>query len=224
MRSQLYSLGVASLLAASFVSFSAQANSNGITGRSGKQSLTCMTAGCHATNPSPTAPTVALEGPTTLAAGATGTYSIIITGGPAVKAGMNVAVSDNGGALAAGADTKLVGVELTHTAAKAFDNNVAKFDFTLVAPATAGTVTLFGSGNSTNGNNANVGDNAVAATRTIQITGGSTPDAGTPDAGPGGGNGDGDADADDGGCSAAGGAPMVLLLALVAAHLRRRRD
>jgi Synergist-CTERM protein sorting domain-containing protein len=225
MRSQLSSLGVAGLVAACFVSLSAQAYGVGIAGRTGKQGPTCMASGCHATNPSSIVPTVQLQGPATLTAGSTGNYSLTITGGPAVEAGMNVAVSDNGGTLAAGAGSKLVSGELTHSAPGTFTNNQARFDFSFVAPATAGTVTLYGIGNSANGNNANTGDNAVATTLAITVTAAQTPDAGTgsPDAGTGGGDGDGDED-DDGGCSAAGGAPMVLLLALAAAHLRRRRD
>jgi uncharacterized protein (TIGR03382 family) len=228
MRSQCFSLGVASLVAACFLSFPAEANLNGISGRSSKQGQGCMTSGCHATNPSPTAPTVQIQGPTTLAAGATGNYTLVITGGPAVKAGMNVAVSNGGGTLNAGVGSKVFGSnELTHSAPKDFTNNEARFDFTLVAPSTAGSVVMFASGNSTNGNGANSGDNAVSTQVTIQVTGGSTPDGGTgtPDGGGGGGDGDGDGDDEGGcGCSGAGGAPMVALLALVAAHLRRRRD
>jgi uncharacterized protein (TIGR03382 family) len=225
MRLQLSSLGVAGLVAACFISFSAQANSKGIAGRSGKQGPTCMTA-CHGAAPSTKVPTVQLQGPTSLNAGATGAYELIITGGEAVKAGMNVAVSDNGGTLVAGTDSKLLGAELVQSDSKNFTNNEARFAFSLVAPAAAGTVTLYASGNSANGNNTNAGDNAVTTTLNVQVTGGGAPDAGTggPDAGTGGGNGGGEEEEEDGGCSAAGGAPMVLLLALVAAHLRRRRD
>jgi uncharacterized protein (TIGR03382 family) len=165
------------------------------------------------------ATTVTLEGPATLTAGSTGDYSLIITGGPAVKAGMNVAVSNGGGTLSVvGSDLRVEAGELTHMAAKAFSNNEVRFDFKLVAPASAGTVTLFATGNSVNGDNNLTGDNSGSITKQIQVTGGSTgnPDGGTTDPG------DGDGDEDDGGCSAAGGAPMVLLLALVAARMRRR--
>jgi len=228
MRAQRNILGVATVMAACFLSFSAQANINGITARSGKQGQGCMTSGCHATNPSPTAPTVQLQGPTTLAAGATGNYTLIITGGPAVKAGMNVAVSNNGGTLNAGAGSKVAASELTHSAPKDFANGEARFDFTLVAPSTAGSVMMFASGNSANGNGANTGDNAAQTQLTIQVTGGGTPDGGTgtPDGGGGGGGGgDGEGDDEGGcGCAGAGAAPMAMLLALFAANLRRRRS
>ena len=223
MRSQRFSLGVAGVLAASLFSLTAHANSTGITQRSGKQGATCMAAGCHNTNPSPDAPTVRIDGPTTLTAGSTGNYTLVISGGPAVKAGLNVAVSDNGGTLnKVGTDVKVVSGELTHTAPKPFTSGEARFDFTLVAPTTNRTVTLYASGNSVNGDANLTGDHATSVTLDVQVTGGSTgsPDGGTPDAGtdnPGTGGKE-----DDGGCSAAGGAPMVLLLALVAARMRRR--
>jgi uncharacterized protein (TIGR03382 family) len=227
MRLQLFSLGVASLLAASLFSLPAQANSRGISGRSGKPGQTNSTcAFCHTGGAGNT--TVELRGPNMLEAGATGDYSLVIRGGPAVKGGMNVSTS--AGSLIAGADTKILAFdgqnELTHKdAPKNFvtGTNEVTFAFSLMAPATGGTVTLYASGNSVNGNNAQVGDDPAQTTMTITVTGGSgNPDAGTgdPDAGttdPG----DGDEDKDKG-CSATGGAPMVLLLALAAAYLRRR--
>jgi hypothetical protein len=223
MQFQRFSLGVAGVLAAGLFSLSAHANAGGKTGFSGKSGTTCVQA-CHANNASTVATTVTVEGPATLAAGSTGDYTLIIQGGPAVKAGMNVAVSNNGGTLnVVGSDLKVdtANGELTHTAAKAFSNNEVRFDFKLVAPASAGTVTLFATGNSVNGDNGLTGDNSASTTKPIQVTSGSTgnPDAGIPDGGTGG---DGGEKEDDGGCSAAGGAPMVLLLALVAARMRRR--
>jgi uncharacterized protein (TIGR03382 family) len=209
MQSQRFFLQIAGVLAVCLFSVSASANLNGIAQRSGKQSAaqTCMAAGCHNVNPSAAIPTVELTGPTTLAAGATGNYKLTIRGGAAVKGGMNVAVSNSGGTLnPAGGDLKILAGELTHTAPKNFTNNEVSFDFTLVAPSAAGTSKLFGSGNSTNGNGANDGDHSASTTLDVQITGGSPqPD---PDPDPG---------KDDGGCSTAGGAPLLALLALIAA-------
>jgi uncharacterized protein (TIGR03382 family) len=215
MQSQRFFLQTAGVLAACLFSVSAHANLNGIAQRSGKQGAgqTCMAAGCHNVNPG-AMPTVELTGPTSLAAGATGNYTLIIRGGAAVRAGMNVAVSNNGGTLnPAGGDLKILAGELTHTAPKNFSNNEARFDFTLVAPSAAGTSKLYASGNSTNGNGSNDGDHAVSATLDVQITGGSQTDGGVTD----GGTDPGKGDDDDGGCSAAGGAPLLALLALIAA-------
>jgi uncharacterized protein (TIGR03382 family) len=221
MQSQRFFLGAAGVLAACLVSVPAHANQNGIVNRTGKQNAaqTCMSAGCHNVNPSAATPTVEISGPTTLEAGATGNYTLIIRGGAAVKGGMNVAVSNNGGTLSnVGNDVKILAGELTHTAPKDFANNEVRFDFRLVAPSAAGTSKLFFSGNSTNGNGGSDGDRAVTATLDVQVTASSQP----PDAGmPPGGNGDGD---DDGGCSAAGGAPLLALLALIAAAGLGRRS
>jgi uncharacterized protein (TIGR03382 family) len=221
MQSQRFSFGVAGVLAACLFSVSAHANSTGITGRSGKQGVTCMAAGCHNTNPNPAIPTVDLIGPTALAAGETGNYTLVITGGAAVKAGMNVAVSDSGGTLTkSGTELKVVSGELTHTAPKTFANNEVRFDFSLVAPSTSRTVTLYASGNSVNDDKNFTLDHSESTTKEIIVTASSTPDAGTPDAGTD--NPPPDNNNDKGGCSAAGGAPMALLLVLVAAGLRRR--
>jgi uncharacterized protein (TIGR03382 family) len=131
-----------------------------------------------------------------------------------VKAGMNVAVSTGGGTLKnVGSDLKILASELTHTGPKDFSNNEARFDFSLVAPSTAGTAKLFASGNSTNGNGNNDGDHSASITLDVQITGGTQPD---PDPPPG------DKE-EEGGCSATGGAPLIALLGLLAAAGLRRR-
>jgi len=223
MQSQRFFLQIAGVLAACLFSVSAHANLNGIAQRSGKQGAaqTCMAAGCHNVNPSAATPTVELTGPATLEAGAMGNYTLIIRGGAAVQGGMNVAVSNNGGTLSPGAGLKLLAGEVTHTAPKNFTNNEVRFDFTLMAPSTAGTSKLFASGNSTNGNGSNDGDHSASTTLDVQITGGgSPPDAGVPPTDGGTDPGKGD---DDGGCSAAGGAPLLALLALIAAVGRGRR-
>jgi uncharacterized protein (TIGR03382 family) len=209
MRSSLSSLRAAGVLAACLLSGSALANSTGQTGRSGKQAnMTCMGSGCHSGG---AAPTVTLEGPDTLEAGATGNYKLIITGGPGTRAGFNVAVSS--GDLRAGSGQRKAADELTHSAPRNFSSGRVEFDFTLVAPATGGNITLFGAGNSTNGNFAETGDGSAQAQKTITVTGGT----------PGGGNNGGD-DEGGGGCAAAGGAPLLgAALMLLGARLRRRR-
>jgi len=75
---------------------------------------------CNACHSGGATPTVTLAGPTTLQAGATGTYTFIIAGGAAVAGGLDAALDD--GSLAAGAhlatvsaSTQLLGGEVTHT-------------------------------------------------------------------------------------------------------------
>lgn len=222
MSLQKLSFGVAGVMAAFFLSTPALAISTGMTGRSGKTTGQTCLSGCHGTNPGGTAPTVTLEGPATLEAGATGNYKLTISGGPGVKGGLNVA-SSSGTLANVGTDVKIQNAEVTHTAAKAFTSGTVSFDFTFKAPATAGTTTLYASGNSTNGDGTLNGDNAASITKDITVTAASVPDAGTgtPDAGTG--NGGGNEGDDDGGCSAAGGAPLLALVALLAAAGLRRR-
>jgi uncharacterized protein (TIGR03382 family) len=232
MRLLPLSLSAVGVAAAFLITLPAYANSTGMTGRSGKQGgQTCM-SGCHgdaANHPSDLAPTVTLEGPTTLSAGATGNYSLVITGGPAVNAGMNVAVSNSSAVLnKVGTDLKVMNGELTHTAPKTFSSGEARFDFTMVAPPSAGTVTIYASGNSVNGDHNFTGDHSTPTTLDVQVTASTTdggtgnPDAGTGSTDPGTDNPNG-ATADSGGCAAAGGAPVALLLAVVAARMRRRK-
>nr|AYM53946.1 hypothetical protein [Corallococcus coralloides] len=204
MRSSPSSLKAAGIIAACLVSGSALASSAGQVGHSGKQAnMTCMNSGCHTGGGA--APTVTLEGPDTLAPGATGNYKLVITGGPGRRGGFNVAV-DNG-TLQAGTGQRKSNEELTHSTAKDFSNGRVEFDFTLVAPSTAGTINLFGAGNSANGDSNFTGDSSATNKKTITVGSG------------GGGGGD-----DEGGCSATGGAPLLgAVLMVLGARLRRRR-
>ncbi|PTL81934.1 MXAN_6652 family MXYO-CTERM-anchored protein [Vitiosangium sp. GDMCC 1.1324] len=198
MRFQSY--GVAGVLTACLMSVPALANSTGITGYSGKTAQTCTT--CHSGG---AAPTVEISGPDSLQAGATGNYTLIIRGGAGVKGGFDVAVDNTAATLAAGTGSKLQSGELTHTAPKPASGGEIRFDFSLVAPQSAGSVKIFGAGNSVNGDGAVTLDNSATTSKTVTIT--AAPEE------------------DTGGCSATGGAPVMLfsLLAGTMTLLRRRR-
>jgi uncharacterized protein (TIGR03382 family) len=181
---------------------------------------------CNACHNGGTAPTVELTGPTTLPVGETGQYTLIIRGGAAGVGGMNVATSSGGAALEPGSGQKKLGSEITHTTPKAFSGNELRFDFRMRAPPSAGTVTLFGAGNSANGSGSEAGDMAGTATLPVTVTASGGTDGGTdgePDAGTGNGGGDGGGDEDSGGCAATGGAPFLLFSLLAAGMMRRRR-
>lgn len=205
MRSSRSSLWIAGTMAACLVSGSAFAYATGQTGYSGKQSgNSCMSSTCHSGGATPT---VTLEGPDSLAAGATGNYSLVIKGGAGVRGGFNVAV-DSGTLNTGGTGQQKISGELTHSSPKAFSNGEVRFDFTLVAPANGNSILLFGAGNSTNFNQQPSGDASAQTTKTITITGGGTDS----------GNDDG------GGCSAAAGAPLLgAVLMVLGARSRRRR-
>ncbi|RKG84373.1 MXAN_6652 family MXYO-CTERM-anchored protein [Corallococcus terminator] len=208
MRSFLSSVGA---VVVCLVAGSASANSTGIPGRSGKQSISCTASGCHGGGAS--TPTVTLEGPTALTAGQTGNYSLIITGGPGAKAGVNVATEGvEGATLTAGSGTKVMNGELVHSLPKAFTDTTARFDFSLVAPATNGTLKVFGAGNSVNGDSKATGDAHATATLDVVITGGKDPVVPDPDD-----------QEDEGGCSATAGGPLLGAVFAVLAARRRRR-
>lgn len=201
MKCQSYA--AAGVLTACLLSAPAFANAAGQIGYSGKSAATCST--CHTGG---SAPTVTLTGPTSLAAGATGQYKLTITGGPGVKGGFDVAVDNTAASLefAAGTGIKKQSNELTHNAPKPAAGGAITFDFSLVAPPSAGTVKIFAAGNSVNGNGTEAGDAAATTTLTVNVTGNNEPQE------------------EERGCSSAGGAP-VLAFALTTglALLRRRR-
>src|SRR5437870_1218194 len=103
-------VGILAGIALSVFAGSAQANSTGITFRSGKQGATCSS--CHAGG---VAPTVRFEGPTTLVSGEIGSFRFVVDSqAPTTQtvAGFNVAASD--GTLTPGTGEKLNGGEITH--------------------------------------------------------------------------------------------------------------
>jgi hypothetical protein len=119
---------------------------------------------------------VQLTGPATLQAGESGMYTLTIMGGAAVAGGLDAALDDD--ALAAGAhlgtvsaSTKLLGGEVTHTAPVGFTAGSLSFQFAVVAPASARTMTLYVAGNSTNQNGSDTGDKAAATTMSIEVAG-----------------------------------------------------
>jgi hypothetical protein len=154
----------------------ALAEPDGIYGYSGQISSTCNN--CHSGG---TAPTVTLSGPSTLMAGASGTYTLTISGGAGVVGGLDVStVSD--AMLIPGNGMQGIGSEVTHTSPKSFSGGTVSFSFTVSAPSASGTVKLYGAGLSANGNGHNSGDRAGTTTFSITVTGGAPPpvDAGSP--------------------------------------------
>jgi hypothetical protein len=127
----------------------ARAHSAGVSGFSGQQEQTCNH--CHYGG---TSPTVTLDGPSTLAPGAAGDYTLTIRGGAAVVGGLDVSVDDAGASLVpVSPDTRRVRTtgfdEVIHTAPSSFAaDGTLRFRFRLVAPSAAGALTLFAAGNS----------------------------------------------------------------------------
>ena len=109
--------------------------------------VTC--SACHASGAA--VPGVTLSGPTSVDAGTTHNYTVIISGGPAQSAGVNLSVSGFTGQLAPlDADLHRVGEELSHTAPKPFSGGVVSFSFRWTAPPYDTEVALYAAGNSSN--------------------------------------------------------------------------
>lgn len=129
------------------------ASSGGMTGATRKNGNGC---GCH--GPSATSSvSVSITGPAELTPGQVGNYTLTVQGGPAVRAGTNIAAS--AGVLNAGSSAlQKVGDELTHSVPRPFDGGSAAFPFTYTAPSTPGTYTLYANGNSVNLDGNTTGD------------------------------------------------------------------
>lgn len=154
------------LLAVLVLPLTAFAYGGGVVGFSGKVA-TQLCNGCHVAGAG-AAPTVTLTGPATLNAGQTGSFALTITGGPGVRGGMNVAVSGTTAVLNAGAGSAKESGELRHASPLAFGGGSVTWNFTVTAPTTAGSFTLFGAGNSCNGSG-NSGDRSAYVTKAVTV-------------------------------------------------------
>lgn len=102
--------------------------------------------GCHGSNYLNTTVLVKITGPDTLAAGATGAYTVRVSGGPSTKAGVDISAS--AGTFSAVSNLKLLSGELTHSSAKSYINGGVDFTFKYTAPSTVGAQTLYATGSS----------------------------------------------------------------------------
>ena len=143
------------------------ANASGAIGYSGGPPGNTNCNGCHTGG---AAPTVTITGPTSLGAGATGTYTLTVSGGAGSGFGMNVSTSTTGATLNPVSAT--VGVAFGELHQKARSASGA-FQFAMTAPPFAGTVTIYGTGNSVNGDNGTGGDRSTSTTLAVTVTAGS---------------------------------------------------
>jgi hypothetical protein len=139
-------------------------HSAGISGFSGMSGKDCSS--CHSGSAAPA--TVTIQGPTSLSPGATGSYSVLVSGGAGVEAGLDVAVT-TGATLGVvdSKNTKLLNGELTQTDALAYANGSASFPLSITAPSSPGTVTVYVAGLADDGDGTKNGD--MTGTTTIQI-------------------------------------------------------
>lgn len=167
------------------------ANGGGTTGYSGRfpSEGTCSKSGCHA--PGAAVPTISLAGPTSLAAGATGNYTLTITTG-AGRVGFNIDAADSANLLAVVAPGKIAlntaatGAGVTFGEVHHTGPNAPKVvNFSMTAPAAGVTgIRIYAAGMASN-NSGTGGDGVSNTSYNVTVTGGGTPpvDAGTPDTG-----------------------------------------
>lgn len=232
-------VGIAAFAVASLVPAAARANSSGVAGYSGKPNINAPAGeSCNQCHSGGTAPTLSWMGPTTLAAGQTAEYTLVVSTG-ASRAAAGIAATD-GVVLTPVQNVIDAFGEMVQNAPVAVAGGQATFRFTVKAPASGTTLRLWAVGLAANNNGATSGDRAAHGTRDVTVTGGApapadagsdgsaTPgDAGSPlpyedDAGPGasssggdtGGAGasgatPGDADEDDDGATASGASRRI---------------
>lgn len=148
----------------SFVFF---AFSGGITGKTKKNGNGCT---CHGSSQSNNV-NVLISGPSSLSPNEKGVYRVTISGGPLVRAGVNIASSSGSLNPISSSNLQKIGDELTHISPKAPSGNEVSFDFEFTAPSEPGQITLFASGNSVNFDRSISGDEwNFASNFTVTVT------------------------------------------------------
>jgi hypothetical protein len=149
---------------------SAGAFSGGVSKYSGNPATggeTCTR--CHSGG---AVPSVSLTGPTSVPAGASGTYTLTISGGQQAGGGLDVSAS-GGAFVATDPGTRIQENEVTHESPRDADAaGVVSFTFEWRAPLGGGSYTLYGAGNSVDLNGGRSGDAAATATLAVEVTGG----------------------------------------------------
>lgn len=111
---------------------------------------------CHGDNPTPTVKVV-ISGPDSLTVDQEADYNVVISGGPLIAAGVDIAAS-KGTLSPKGSDLKLMSGELTHKDPKKPVGNFVLFQFKYKAPPVPGNQTIYACGNSVNLNDKKTGD------------------------------------------------------------------
>jgi hypothetical protein len=156
----------------------AHAFSDGIFGSSGRNGSFCTS--CHSGGVVPEVAFEAVDG-VELAPGAVATFRFRVTSRDSRQRHAGLGVAASGGTLVVtDSGTHLVGFgttfDLSHTEPRRNDaNDTATFELRWQAPATPGTYTLFGAGNSVDLNRNAGGDNAARTTLALSVVAISTP-------------------------------------------------
>ncbi|MDG2304532.1 MAG: hypothetical protein P8R42_07710 [Candidatus Binatia bacterium] len=140
-------------------------------------------SGCNTCHTGGTSPVVSLTGPTTVTAGTTNEYLLIITSPPGQLSGGLSASSLLGDMLVGGSESALTQVtasgsgnnDVTHLSAKAGDGTDVRFSFFWEAPGSAGPATIDAWGNAVDGTGSPTGDASTFASLAITVEAGASP-------------------------------------------------
>jgi len=149
------------------ISQQAMALPNGISGYSGESGSTCTA--CHGgTATTPTVTLTADSGSTTVNPGSTTSYTLTMTGGPAVVAGLDVAATAGTIIDTNASGTRILNGELTMNSPNAVSGGSISWTFNYMASTSPGTYTIYAAALSGNGNGGTSGDGT--GTTSLQIT------------------------------------------------------
>lgn len=149
----------------------ALAFSSGAPGYSGIPTGSGNCNACH--DAAVGAPTLAITGPTSLAGGATGNYTLTISGGPGVRGGWTIAV-DRGALGSSQANAFVFQGQVMQTTAANFVGGSLTATFTVTAPGTTGPLRIYAAANSANGNGGTSGDKGGTTMLTVTVSAGNT--------------------------------------------------
>lgn len=143
-----------------------EAKIGGVVGRT--------TSGCSSCHTGGLAPTVSINGPTSLFPGSVGTYTVTVQAAPGALNdqgfGLNFAATGGMGTFGAGAYTKISYNEVLHNGVIPMTNGVGTATFTWKAPVTTGIYTINGVANAVNGDGITSGDkDAFAAPLDVTV-------------------------------------------------------
>jgi len=168
---------MAALLAALLPVADSLASAGGRSGFAGDPAVNsgAVCSVCHAPDGAP-APAIGIVGPGHLDAGASNNFYVVMLGGPAVTGGINIAASGGLGTLEPfDSDLELLDGELTHSAPKAFSDDLVAFVFRYRAPNHDAQVTLYAAGNSSDGGLDLLGDGIAHTAHEIEVRNGFEP-------------------------------------------------
>lgn len=164
-------IGLAAALAAGYLITCASiagALPTGIAGYAGN-----LGAACESCHDGGVPPSIRLEGPRQLRAGAMATYRFVVEAeSPAqTVAGLDVAASAGQFDVLAGQDTRIIFGEVVHNAPQTKTDGVAFWDFVWQAPTQLGSQTIFASGLSANDDGTSAGDAVASLMALIDVVG-----------------------------------------------------